>query len=199
MRETVADRALHRARACAVGKGFAVLGAMAYAMLVAACSTFGSSTPADQAAKDAAMGQQATLRPIGGSAITGKIRVVDRGDGAAVLVSAINFPYGAYRIAFHERGNCTSPNGFSAGPAWAPPASGKRPEDLVPVQYANSENRVETELRIPKLHATGVDGVAGRSVVLYAGTAVTELRPDVPNAAMACGVFEVARPPSFNF
>jgi len=195
------NRALHRARESAVGKGFAVLAVIACAMLAAACSTFhfGNSTPADEAAKEAAMGQQATLRAIGGSAITGKIRVVDRGDGAAVLVSANNFPYGPYRIAFHERGNCSSPNGFSAGPAWAPAASGKRPEDLVPVQYANSENRVEAELRIPKLHATGVDGVAGRSVVLYSGTAVTELRPDVPNAAMACGVFEVARTPSFNF
>jgi len=43
------------------------------------------------------------------------------------------------------------------------------------------------------LHATGPDGIAGRSVVLYAGPVVTIPRPDVPNAAIACGVFETAR------
>jgi Cu/Zn superoxide dismutase len=166
--------------------------------LVAGCSTTRSAeSPANEQAKKVEMGQQAVLRPIGGSAVQGKVRVIDRGDGAVVLISGTSFPLGPYRLAFHERGNCTSPNGFSAGAPWAPAAAGKAPKDLMPVQYANSENRVETELRIPKLHANGPDGVAGRSVVLYAGNEVTEIRPNVPNAAIACGVFEEAQPPSF--
>ena len=139
------------------------------------------------------MGQQATLRAIGGSALSGKIRVIDRADGATLLVSVINFPSGAYRIAIHENPNCSSPNGFSAGPAWAPAASGKAPRDLVPTQYVNPQSRVEAELRIAGLRATGANGVAGRSVVVYAGTEITEARPDVPNAAIACGVFEPAK------
>lgn len=173
----------------------ALVAAAAGVMIGAGCtSTRGGAPPgpADDP-KFSPAGQQATLRAIGGSAISGKIRVIDRGDGAVVLVSVINFPSGAYRLAFHERGNCSSPNGFSAGAAWAPPASGKRPEDLVPPQYANTEARVESELRIDGLRATGANGVAGRSVVLYAGTRITEPRPDVPNAAIACGVFEAAR------
>jgi Cu/Zn superoxide dismutase len=158
----------------------------------------GATTPAGaDAAKDVDMGQQATLRAIGGSAVSGKIRVINRGDGATVLVSVINFPAGAYRLAFHERPNCSSPNGFSAGPAWSPPSSGKRPEDLVPPQYANSESRVESEFRIAGLRTTGPNGVAGRSVVLYSGSQIPELRPDVPNAAFACGVFDAARTPTF--
>ncbi len=167
--------------------------------LVAGCSTTksGDVPPPNEQAKKVDMGQLAVLRPIGGSAVQGKVRVIDRGDGATVLISGMSFPQGPYRLAFHERGNCTSPNGFSAGAPWAPAASGKRPQDLVPVQYANSENRVETELRIPNLHANGTDGVAGRSVVLYAGKDVPEIRPNVPNDAIACGVFEEASPPSF--
>jgi Cu/Zn superoxide dismutase len=185
--------------ACKRGLALAAIACIGTA--VVACSTFRGGGPSSGAedSKDANMGQQATLRSIGGSAIFGKVRVIDRADGATVLVSALNFPFGPYRIAFHERGNCTSPNGFSAGAPWAPAATGKRPQDLVPVQYANSENRVEAELRIPKLHAQGPDGVAGRSVVLYSGTEVPDIKPDVPNAAMACGVFEAARPPSFTF
>ena len=70
-------------------------------------------------------------------------------------------------------------------------------QDLVPIQYANAEARVETELRISGLHASGVNGVAGHSVVLYTGSRVTDIRPDVPNAAIACGVFEVTRTLAF--
>lgn len=157
----------------------------------------GGSTSAPPAAaapaQQAAAGQQASLRAIGGSAMSGKIRVIDRGDGAIVLVSVTNIPHGAYRIAFHETPNCSSPNGFSAGPAWAPSSTGKSPQDLVPTQYSNTEAIVESELRIAGLRATGANGVAGRSVVVYAGPKVTEVRPDVPNAAIACGVFEPSR------
>jgi Cu/Zn superoxide dismutase len=157
--------------------------------------SFSDSTPPEPAKVDAT--QQASLRAIGGSALSGKIRVMDRGDGAVVLLSLINVPQGPYRVAFHETPNCSSPNGFSAGPLWAPAAAAKPPQDLVPIQYANAEARVETELRISGLHANGVNGVAGRSVVLYSGPRVTDIRPDVPNAAIACGVFEQTRQLSF--
>jgi len=137
--------------------------------------------------------QQAVLRTIGGSAMTGKVRVIDRGDYASILISLLNVPQGAFRIAIHETPNCSSPNGFSAGRAWAPASSGKTPQELIPIQYGNSEQRIELELRIRGLHANGPDGVAGRSVVLYAGTRIDEIRPDVRNEAMACGVFEPTR------
>lgn len=183
----------------ASARRYAVIVAVAAATLLAGCSTSRGGTPQSPPAADSAQrsnaGQQATLRAIGGSAVSGKIRVIDRGNGASVLVSVLNFPGGAYRIAFHERPNCSSPNGFSAGAAWAPASTGKRPEEILPPQYTNSESsQVESELRVPGLHATGVDGVAGRSVLLYAGTTVTEPRPDVPNAAVACGVFETVKP-----
>ncbi len=142
-------------------------------------------------------GQEAILRAIGGSAVTGKIRVVDRGDGAAVLVSANNVPTGMFRIALHANPNCSSPNGFSAGPPWAPAGAKVAPQDFIPAQYGNNSGVVETSFRIAGLHATGVDGVAGHSVVIYAGPTVTGARPDVPNERIACGVFEPTQPLSF--
>ena len=104
---------------------------------------------------------------------------------------------GPYRIAFHETPNCSSPNGFSAGPLWTPPAAAKPPQDLIGIQYGNPEARVEAELRVRGLRANGENGVAGRSVVLYTGSQVTDIRPDVPNAAIACGVFEQTRQLAF--
>jgi Cu/Zn superoxide dismutase len=165
------------------------------ALGVGACSGvhFGTTHLDDENGKDkdkTDYGQVAPLRPIGGSAIFGKIRVIDRGDGASLLVSMMNVPPGDYRIAFTERPNCSSPNGFSAGAPWAP--AGKDARDLIPIQRVNSEDRVELSLRVPVVKATGPNGVAGHSVVVYAGPKVTDAQPDVPNERIACGVFEPA-------
>ena len=169
--------------------------AMCGVIALAACSSrYGSSDDTGAPAPTRTdSSQQAVLRAIGGSAISGKVRVIDRGDYASILVSLINVPQGAFRIAIHETPNCSSPNGFSAGRPWAPPASGKTPQELIPIQYGNIEQRIDLELRIRGLHANGPDGVAGRSVVFYAGTRIEDIRPDVRNDAMACGVFEPTR------
>jgi hypothetical protein len=173
----------------------------AVAASLAACSgvSFHVGSPGleeAQRAKVTGYGEEANLRAIGGSAVFGKIRVVDRGrDDASVLVSMMNVPIGAYRIAIQQTPNCTSPNGFSAGPAWAP--AGRDPLALIPVQYSSGEDRVEASLRVTGLRAEGPKGVAGRSVVVYAGDAITPARPDVPNERIACGVFEPAQPLSF--
>lgn len=181
-----------RARVRAFARGVPLL----LVVLVAGCGTRGGSVPeGTPKATVPDSSQVASLRSIGGSSLTGKITVADRGDRASLLVSVINLPVGAYRIVIHETPNCSSPNGFSAGRPWAPAAAAATPRDLIPTQYANSEAHVESELRVRGLHAQGPDGVAGRSVVMYAGPDVPDVRPDVPNAAIACGVFEPARSP----
>jgi len=169
-----------------------VAGSAVVAMLaVAGCATSGSPAPA--AASAAGLGQVAQLRAIGGSAVNGKVRVVDRGDGAMVTVAAFNLPIGEFRVAIQQTPNCTSPNGFSAGPAWAPAASKRKPADLLPTLYANANGTAQASVQVAGLRATGVNGVEGRSVVIYAGPRVTEARPDVPNERIACGVFELTR------
>jgi len=168
----------------------------AWAVLaLAGCSgvRFGMAHDEDEPVKDTTdYGQVASLRPIGGSAVFGKIRVVDRGDGASMFLSLMNVPPGDYRVAITERANCTSPNGFSAGVPWAPP--GKDPYTLIPVLSTNSDsNRVELSLHVPALHSKGANGVAGHSVVVFSGRNVTDAKPDVPNERMACGVFDAGQ------
>jgi Cu/Zn superoxide dismutase len=176
---------------------FAVL----HTLCVGACSSLrsGSDRPEAPSAPEKTdslrYGQEAEVRGIGGSAVSGKIRVIDRADGATVLISLMNVPIGDFRIAVHTDPNCSSPNGFSAGPAWAP--AGRKPEDLVPPERANSENYVEASLRVRGLHASGADGVAGRSVIVYAGSKIEPIRPGVRNDAIACGVFRPAALISF--
>lgn len=176
----------------ALERPFNAIVALCVALVVAGCSgvRIGMAHDEDEPVNDKTdYGQVAVLRPIGGSAVFGKIRVIDRGDGASVLMSLMNVPPGDYRVAFTERPNCTSPNGFSAGAPWAPP--GKDAYSLIPVLSANADaNHVETSVRVPAVHTKGANGVEGRSVVVFAGRKVTDAQPGVPNERMACGVFE---------
>ena len=73
------------------------------------------------------------------SAATGVVHVFDHRDGVQVQLAITNLIPGAYRIAIHERGNCRSPNLFSAGPAWAPPGWTKPAGDLLPGFIANND------------------------------------------------------------
>ena len=126
-----------------------------------------------------------------GSAATGVVRVYDYRDGVQMQVAVDNLIPGRYRVAFHETGNCRSANLFSAGPAWAPPDSGKSAADLLPPLYTNSEgNQNGYVAYVPGLHTERPPSLRGRSVVIHWGTNVNEAFPGQPNNRIACGVLE---------
>jgi Cu-Zn family superoxide dismutase len=173
-----------------------VAGIVLAAAVLGGCGSWGSRDEAQSPRSPATPGLETHLRAIH-SGVTGKARVIDRGDGVTLMLSMINLPLGVYRVSFNERANCTSPNGFSAGAPWAPASTGKDPRNLVPVLTTNREGTAEASVHIRGLHTTGPDGVAGRSIVVYAGSEVTDARPDVPNNRIACGTFEAVVPFQF--
>lgn len=164
---------------------------------LAACSWLRASPeppkPKDEEASRPRYGLVARLKGLD-SAVWGRARVVDRGDGVTLTVSVINLPMGPFRVAFGENPNCSSPNGFAAGRAWAPAAAGKDAHDLVPPLFNRYEGSSETEVFVRGVHTGGPDGVDKRSIVLFTGTEVTDPKPDVPNNRIACGTFEPAQP-----
>jgi len=155
---------------------------------IAACSSDGSwySLGGSKPSASAAPGLVANLRGLG-SAVSGKVRVIDRGDGITVLVSAVNLPPGGYSIAFHANGNCSSPNGYSAGPIIWPKANAR--ERTIPMFTNSLEGNTESETHVAGLHTIGENGLAGRSVIVYGGL-IADAQPGVPNNRYACGVFE---------
>jgi Cu-Zn family superoxide dismutase len=132
-------------------------------------------------------GVQAVLQAPGGTGNPVNVRFVDRDDGVTMTVFATNLPLGTYRVLIHVNGNCSSPNFFSAGPAWAPAGSTTPANALTPEFTTNSDGDLTLTMRIPGAHATGPDGLLGKSVVLHAGP-VTEAAPGVRNERMLCGV-----------
>lgn len=125
------------------------------------------------------------------SAATGVVRVFDSRDGVAIQMSLYSVPFGTYRVALHERGNCSSPNLFSAGPAWAPAGSGKSPDDLLPQFYTNTEGEMTSyNAFIKGARVEGPLSLRGRVVVVHLGTKVGDAVPGLPNNRVACGVLD---------
>jgi len=126
-----------------------------------------------------------------GSTANGMVRIVNYRGGIAVQAFLVNTLPGTYRIALHERGNCSSPNLFSAGPAWAPPGANKAPGDLLPSFTVDSNGDLTSYVVF--VSGVSVDGpppLRGHSVVIHHGYTISDALPGLPNNRMACGVLE---------
>lgn len=159
---------------------------------LAACGAFDAVSTS---AKGSGPGVQAVLKPAGGGSGRADVSFADRGDGVLVTIFVTNLPEGDYRVAIHQNANCTSPNLFSAGPAWAPAGSARPAKELLPVFHTDSHGDGTWTAQIPGVHTRGPDSLQGRSVVLHAGSQVGDAVPDVPNDRVMCGV--IGAPASF--
>jgi Cu/Zn superoxide dismutase len=171
----------------------AVAAALVAALSLAACSSSPSLDPRTWFAKDATPpakareepGVDARLRALG-SAVSGRVFVRESGDLLVVRVVMQSTRPGAHRVVFHDTGNCTSPNGFSAGAPWSPPGARVSPARLLPEAYASTEGDVNLVARI---RGVRMGDLLNRSVLVYEGLDAEPLKPEVPNNVVACGVF----------
>jgi superoxide dismutase, Cu-Zn family len=129
------------------------------------------------------------LAPLGGSAIEGSVAFLPREGAVTLVVHVTGAGPGVYRVAIHSTGNCSSRNGFSAGPPWAPP--GKPP--VVVTVATNSEGTATLSTRIAGVVVNGADGILGKSVVVHDGAmGPLDAQPGVPNDRIACAVIGTA-------
>lgn len=159
------------------------------ALLVAGCGSVGSGGLSGLQNYNELDGGLVARLASRSSAITGTVRVFDYRDGVQVQLAATNLIPGSYRLALHERGNCTSPNMFSAGPAWAPPGFTEPAGKLLPSFFVGEEGTVVGYVvYIKGVSTSGPTSIRGRSFVLHSGELVGEAFPGQPNNRMACGV-----------
>lgn len=171
---------------------------VALALAVAGCASreaprdAAGGVPAAPAAPEQVASADATLRPIGGSAIRGNVSVIPRKDSVTIALSIAGAAPGAYRVAIHANGNCSSPNGFSAGPPLIFAESGKP----VVVDFDLSvEVGVALTRRVGGIALASPAVLNGRSVVVHYGrTGTLDAVPDVPNERVACGVLGPPQP-----
>lgn len=176
-----------------------VLPALAAVFLLASCSSTGSATLDPRTwfgKKDEpkpvtreSPGVEARLKPIGTS-LNGVVRVRESGDLLVVRAEISGaLPGSSYRIVFHTTGNCSSPNGFSAGPPLSLPGAKEPPGRLVPELYVNTEGNGILTARLRGVGMGGNPGLVDRGVLVYQDSFTETPRPGVPNNVVACGAF----------
>ncbi len=156
---------------------------IAVAGFLAACST----APPEQRPPAAPI-IGARLQPLGGSVARGLITFRPYDGGLTMNADFGIVLSGPYRIAIHSMPNCSSANGFSAGPPIALPGASEPVYSTVRTE--GSEGSVSMTVRIPGLTLDGATtGVTGKAVVVHQGTSGSlEASPGVPNNRIACGI-----------
>ena len=166
---------------------------IALAAALADCQTPDGSAP-QEAARRPVPGVEAPLAPSNGAAGQGTARLLDRGDDLVLLVSVNSVVQGPYRVSIHERGNCSSPNAFSAGAPWAPQGSPRAAVDLFPEIRVAEPGNAQMTTTVRGMPLSGPDGLAGKSIIVSAGTTVdADAVPGVPNRRVLCGVLGAPR------
>jgi len=156
------------------------------------CST--NNDPSSAAAAAERRGNlQAPLQGVG-SAVSGRVVVVDKGDGITLTLVASNLLQGNYRLAFHENPKCDTRIGTTAGPVWGPANSAKLPGELIPTVYVGMAGVVNLSVHISGVHVDGEPSISRHSIVLHRGEFVDTPLPNLPNNYIACGVFENLQP-----
>lgn len=171
---------------------------VAAAVALGACSSTSSWDPRKWFSKDEppapkareTPGVEARLKSIN-SAVTGTVRLRESGDLLLISVDLANMNPGPHRVVLHATGNCTSPNGFSAGAPWSPPGWKEAPTRLVPEVYATGSGAIGQ--LVARVRGVRLGDLLNRGVLVYEGITPQVPQPNVPNNAVACGVFEQSR------
>jgi hypothetical protein len=170
--------------------------ALAAVLILAACSSNPVNAP-DSAEnpekRKSPRGLEARLIAKGGSSAQGRIAIDQKGDRWQLSITVFALSASSlYRVAFFDHGNCSSPNAFSAGKLWLPPGSpeGTRPDVWISSLYTDTLGNADVVMRLPNPAGHNEEVFRKRSVLVFAGSAVQELKPGAPNEVVACGVFD---------
>jgi Cu-Zn family superoxide dismutase len=141
----------------------------------------------------------ATLSPASGSAVTGSITLTPDGDGVR-LQGQLNGlqPNSTHGFHIHEKGNCSAPDGSSAGGHFNPfgmahgnPAGMPHHAGDIPNQTADAQGvaMIDVVVRGISLGTGAADDVLGRSVVVHRDHDDYATQPAGNSGArVACGV-----------
>jgi superoxide dismutase, Cu-Zn family len=140
----------------------------------------------------------AVLQPMRGSKVTGQIRFRQLDDGLEVFATVDNLPGGVHAYHVHVFGDCSAPDGTSAGPHFH--FTGSSFDKEVPMITGNlgelrdpGSHTATHRAMIPMASLHGGYSILGRSVVVHAKGNDPTVTPDGgAGDRIACGVIGVA-------
>ncbi len=162
--------------------GIAVVGA-----IVAGCASVMPSAPS----------ALADLVPTTGNAVKGSVTFTQRGDKVAVVARASGLAPGPHGFHIHEKGDCSSGDGMSAGghfnPFGKPHANPSMPDHHagdMPMLVADAGGNATLEVVLDVITiGTGTGDIVGRAVIIHKDPDDYRTQPTGNSGArVACGV-----------
>lgn len=170
--------------------GLAVIG------LMAGCA---SNTGPTAKAADSAMAASAVLAPKSGSTVQGSVKLAQQGDNrVAMAVDISGLPAnGMFGFHVHEKGDCSSADGMSAGGHFNPtgqqhgnPVSGPHHAGDIPMLQSDANGKAVGSIVLSGVTLTpGPTSLVGHALVVHAGKDDYVTQPTGNSGGrIACGV-----------
>ncbi len=183
---------------------------LAAALLVAGYGAGAPSANADTSmAKADAAGEpellaQAELEPTAGNEARGKVKFSKAAGAVVIDGRVLGLTPGPHGFHIHEKGDCSAPDGTSAGGHFNPDGDPHGPPDSAPDQHHVGDlgNIVASEdgialIRVVSSEMTLDDGpksVLGRAVIVHSGPDDFETQPTgAAGSRVACGVITAVK------
>lgn len=163
------------------------LGLIAVGAFVAGCATMAPSGPS----------AVADLAPTAGNATKGTVKFTQKGDKVVVVASVSGLAPGQHGFHIHEKGDCSSSDGMSAGGHFNPmskphahPTTTERHAGDMPMLTADSYGSatLTVELDVITIGAGATD-IVGKGVIVHKDPDDFKTQPTGNSGArLACGV-----------
>jgi len=146
------------------------------------------------------VGAQAELKPTAGNSVAGTLSLTPEKDGVRIAGSITGLAPGEHGFHVHEKGDCSAPDGSSAGghfnPAGAPHGKpGPMPHHMGDINSirATAEGKADVDVRIKgvTLRTSDATDIAGKAIVVHEKPDDYKSQPAGNSGnRIACGVIE---------
>lgn len=176
--------------------------ALAAGFTLAACSSAGPGAAADAPPGTDGPAARAVLQPLSGGQATGMAMFHQQGDAVFVHVRMTGLTPGqAHGFHVHEKGDCSAPDGTSAGGHFNPgghphgPQEGPHHAGDLPALTADAKGRVLTSFEVHGMRVgSGAEDIVGRGLIVHAKPDDYTTQPTGNSGArIACAVIERVR------
>jgi len=158
-------------------------------LLLAACGSLGMNGPAKV---------EVSLAPTQGSKVSGQVEFTEVDAGVLVDARVSGLAPGGHGFHVHEKGDCSAPDGTSAGghfnPSGKPHGHPEKPDHhlgdiLMLVADANGEAKLRTIVNGLTITGKGNNNIVGRGLIVHAAPDDFTTQPTGNSGArVACGV-----------
>lgn len=136
------------------------------------------------------------LHPTEGNEVTGTVTFTKSGNGVKVIADVEGLTPGKHGFHIHEYGDCSAPDGTSAGGHFnpegvdhgGPEADARHVGDMGNLEAGN-DGTAHLEYTDNMIRLTGEHGIIGRAIIVHAGEDDLTSQPTgAAGARVACGV-----------